>query len=99
METSFFYFHLMGLFVGETLDQLRMGGKAVDWLRITWVTHSRCSCEVTDEGGSHNDQLAYAPGMEGVTTFQVGGPSPCLSILRHPALPVSSEHGWLNHPC
>jgi hypothetical protein len=61
----------VGSFVSEILNHLSAGGKAIDWPRIPWVTHSWFSCYVSDWGGSHNNQLAFEPNMEGVAASHV----------------------------
>jgi hypothetical protein len=56
----------MGAPIGKTLNHLSEGGKAVDWLRVPWVTYSWCSCDVADESKSHMNRLLPDPCPERV---------------------------------
>jgi hypothetical protein len=38
----------------------------IDWPWVDWVTHKGCSCDSTDEGGSHHNLLPSDLGLEGV---------------------------------
>jgi hypothetical protein len=65
LESPFpLHLYMVRMSIGEVLDHLRIGGKAIEWPWKDKVTYLWCPSDSADEGGSHHDRLAPEPSMK-----------------------------------